>query len=155
MPPRRAVVRTPTPQLEEVIASGSGSVRGGATAEHQSGVAVPRADGSSTLEQFFRLHPSSFKGEADPWGAESWLKKVTKIFDAMQTTDERRLTLVPYLFEDEADFWWDLVTRTKDIDQLSWEDFKTLFLAKYFPEVEREARREEFERMLLRGLTVA
>ena len=63
--------------------------------------------------------------------------------------------MVPYLFEDEADFWWDLVTRTEDIAQMSWEDFKTLFLAKYFPEVEREARREKCERLLQRGLIMA
>ena len=149
------MARAPTPRLEEVVASGSVSVPGGATAEHQSGVAVPRADGSSTLEQFLRLHPPCFKGEADPRGAESWLKRVSKIFDAMQTSEERRLTLVPYLFEDEADFWWDLVTRTEDVAQMSWEEFKTLFLAKYFPEVERDARREEFERLTQRGLTVA
>ena len=98
MPPRRVVVRTPTPQLEEANESGSGSIRGEAAAEHQPDLDVPRVNGSSTLEQFLRLHPPSFKGEADPWGAESWLKKVTKIFDAMQVADERRLTLVPYLF---------------------------------------------------------
>ena len=94
------------------------------------------------------MHPSSFKGEADPRGAESWLKKLTKIFNAMQITDERLLNLVPYILEDEADFWWDMVTHTEDVDQMSWDDFETLFLAKYFPEVEREARREEFERLL-------
>ena len=41
-----------------------------------------------------------------------------------------------------------MVTRTEDVDQMSWEDFKELFLVKYFPEVEREARREEFKRLL-------
>ena len=107
------------------------------------------------MEQFLRLHPPIFKGEEDSWGVESWLKKLTKIFDAMQIIDERWLTLVPYILEDGADFWWDMVTHTKDVDQMSREDFKELFLAKYFPEVEREARREEFERLLQRGLTVA
>ena len=48
-----------------------------------------------------------------------------------------------------------MVTRIEDVDQMLWEDFKELFLAKYFPEVECETRREEFERLLQRGLTVA
>ena len=56
--------------------------------------------------------------------------------------------MVPYILEDEADFWWDMVTHTEDVDQMSWEDFKELFLAKYFPKDEREARSEEFERLL-------
>ena len=73
----------------------------------------------------------------------------------MQITDEQRLTLVPYIMEDEAEFWWNMVMRTEDVDQMSWEDFKELFLAKYFPEVERDAQREEFERFLQRSLTVA
>ena len=148
MPPRRDVVRTLTPQPEEANASGSVSIRGEAASDHQPDVDVPRVDGSSTLEQFLRLHPPSFKGEVDPQGVESWLKKVTKIFDAMQVADERRLTLVPYILEDEASFWWDMVTHTEDVDQMSWDDFNELFLAKYFPEVEHEAQREEFERLL-------
>ena len=98
MPPRIDVVRTPTPQMGEANASGSGSIRGEVAAGHQPGVPVPRVDGSYTLEQFLRLHSPSFKGEADPWGAESWLKKVTNIFEAMHTTYQRWLTLVTYLF---------------------------------------------------------
>ena len=148
MPPKRVVVGTLNPQEEEVNVSVTGSIRGVVAVEHQRNQAVPREDGSSILEKFLRLHPSSFKGEADPRGAESWLKKLTKIFDAMQIPDERKLTLVPYILEDEADFWWEMVTRIEDVDQMSWDDFKTLLLAKYFPEVEHEARREEFERLL-------
>ena len=117
MLPRRALVRTSIPQEEEVNVNGSGSIQGVAAVEHQLGLAVPRVDGSSTLEQFLRLHLPNFKGEVDPWGEESWLKKVTKIFDSIQVADERWLTLVPYILEDEADFWWDMVTRTKDVDQ--------------------------------------
>ena len=69
--------------------------------------------------------------------------------------DEKKLILVPYLLEDEADFWWDMVTKTEDMDTMSWSYFEKLFLAKYFPGVECEARREEFERLMQRGLTVA
>ena len=41
-----------------------------------------------------------------------------------------------------------MITRTEDMGRMSWEGFEKLFLAKYFPEVEREAQREEFERLL-------
>ena len=69
--------------------------------------------------------------------------------------DEEKLILVPYILEDEADFWWDMVTRTEDMGAMSWSGFEKIFLAKYFPIVEREARRDEFERLIQRGLTVA
>ena len=112
-------MRTATPQVEEANVSANGSIRGVPAVEHQPGLVVPHVDGSSTLEQFLRLHLPRFKGEVDPRGAESWLKKLTKIFYAMQVSNERRLTLVPYILEDEADFWWDMVTRTEDVDQMS------------------------------------
>ena len=96
-----------------------------------------------------------FKSELDPMGAEGWIKKLTKIFEAMQISDEGKMTLVPYILEDEDDFWWDMITRTEDVDTMTWEAFKKLFLAQYFPEVERGAQREEFERLLQRGLIVA
>ena len=48
-----------------------------------------------------------------------------------------------------------MITRTEDLDTMSWSGFEKLFLAKYFPDVEREARREEFERLVQRGLYVA
>ena len=69
--------------------------------------------------------------------------------------DEKKLISVPYILEGEADFWWDMVTRTEDMGVMSWSGFEKIFLAKYFPIVEREARREEFERLFQRGLMVA
>ena len=69
--------------------------------------------------------------------------------------DEKKLILVPYILEGEADFWWDMVTRTDNLDTMSWSGFEKLFLAKYFLDVEREAHREEFERLLQCGLSVS
>ena len=80
---------------------------------------------------------------------------MSKIFEAMLIPDERKLTLVTYILEDEADFWWDMITRMEDVEHMSWEAFKKLFFEKYFPQVERDTHREEFERLLHRGLTVA
>ena len=122
MPPKRVVVRAPTPQVEEEE-SATGSIQGKTAAVRQPNRVAPREDGSFILEKFLKLHPPIFKGESDPRGAEGWLKKLTKIFEAMQIPDERKLTLVPYILEDEADFWWDMVTRTEEVDHMSWDEF--------------------------------
>ena len=90
---------------------------------------APRDDGSALLEKFLKLHLAVFKGELDPMGVKGWIKKLTKIFEAMQIFDERKMTLVPYILEDEADFWWDMITRTEDVESMNWEVFKKLFLA--------------------------
>ena len=48
-----------------------------------------------------------------------------------------------------------MIARTEDVEHMTWVAFKKLFLRKYFPQVERDARREEFEKLLQRGMTVA
>ena len=156
MPAKRvAIVRTPLAQSEDEDVSVVSFIRGVATTVHRLNGDAPHSDGSALLEKFLKLHPLVFKGEVDPLGSEGWLKKLTKIFEAMKVPDEKKLILVPYILEDEAGFWWDMVTKTEDMDTMSWSGFEKLFLAKYFPEVEREARREEFGRLLQRGLTMA
>ena len=66
MLPKRAVVRTLTPQEEEVNVNVIGSIRGVAAAKHQPEWVVPRKDGSSIMEMFLRFHLPIFKGEEDP-----------------------------------------------------------------------------------------
>jgi hypothetical protein len=104
MSPRRAVARTPTPQLKEENVSVTGSIQSEVAAVRQPNRAVPHEDGSSILEKFLKLHPPIFKGESDPRGAKGWIKKPTKIFEVMQIADERKMTLVPSILEDEVDF---------------------------------------------------
>ena len=154
-PKRGVVMRTPPAHSEDEVVSMASFIRGVATMVHRLNGDTPYGEGSALLEKFLKLHPLVFKGELDPFSVEGWLKKLTKIFEAMQVSDEKKLILVPYILEDEAYFWWDMITRTEDMDTMSWSGFEKLFLAKYFPEVEREARREEFERLLQRGLTMA
>ena len=32
----------------------------------------------------------------------------------MSIPDERKLTLIPFILEDEAEFWWDMIARTEE-----------------------------------------
>ena len=41
----------------------------------------------------------------------------------MQVSDEKKMILVTYILEDEADFWWDIITSTEDMDNMSWSGF--------------------------------
>ena len=155
MPPRRDVPRTPVPQEVEQEAGVTGFIREVATAVRRMNRASAGEDGSSLLEKFLKLRPPVFRGKTDTLGPEAWIKKLTKIFEAMSAPDERRMTLIPFILEDEAEFWWDMIARTEDVEHMTWVAFKKLFLGKYFPQVERDARREEFEKLLQRGMTVA
>ena len=112
MPPRRAVPRTPSPQVVEKDVGVAGFIREVATAVRLMNQVVSREDGSSLLEKFLKLRPPMFRGKSDTLGREGWIKKLFKIFEA--TPDERELTLVSFIIEDEAKFWWDIITRTED-----------------------------------------
>ena len=80
---------------------------------------APREDGSSLLEKFLKLHPPVFRGKSDTMGPKGWIKKLSKIFEAMLIPDERKLTLVPFILENEAEFWWDMITRTEDVEHMT------------------------------------
>ena len=119
MPPRRAMPRTLTPRVVEQDVGVAGFIREVATAVRQMNWVVSREDGSSLLEKFLKLRPPVFRGKSDTLGAEGWIKKLTKIFEAMSIPDERKLTLVPFILEDEAEFWWDMIARTEDVEHMT------------------------------------
>ncbi|MQM11504.1 hypothetical protein Taro_044413 [Colocasia esculenta] len=54
---------------------------------------VPAQDhgGPSTMERFKRMLPPSFKGESDPLLAESWMREIAKIFQAIRCADEDKV----------------------------------------------------------------
>ena len=54
------------------------------------------------------------------------------------------MNLVPFMLQGSADHWWSLVTRTEDVGAMTWAQFTTLFMEQYYPQMKRDARREEF-----------
>ena len=116
MPPRRAVPRTLTPQVVEQDVGVDGFIRKVATAVRQRNQVVSREDRSSLLEKFVKLRPTMFRGKSDTLEPEGWIKKLFKIFEAIP--DERKLTLISFILEDEAEFWWDMIARTDDYESI-------------------------------------
>ena len=47
------------------------------------------------------------------------------------------------------------MTHTEDVGAKTWGQFDSLFMEQYFPETKREARREEFERLIQGNSLVA
>ena len=73
MPPRRAMPRTPTPQVVEEDVGVVGIIREVATAVRQMNQMVFREDGSSLLEKFVKLHPCS-EGSLTLWDRKGGLR---------------------------------------------------------------------------------
>ncbi|MQL78306.1 hypothetical protein Taro_010733, partial [Colocasia esculenta] len=53
--------------------------------------------GPSIMERFKRMAPPSFKGESQPLLAESWMREVEKIFQAIRCAEEDKVSLATYI----------------------------------------------------------
>lgn len=96
------------------------------------------------LREFLKMEPYSFHGEPDPKKVDKWLKKVKKIFDVLNTPFELGVSLAAYLFKGDADYWWDMIKRSYDVERMSWVTFEELFLDKYLGEALKDANIEKF-----------
>ncbi|MQM01504.1 hypothetical protein Taro_034260 [Colocasia esculenta] len=62
--------------------------------------------GPSIMERFKRMAPPSFKGECQPLLAESWMREVEKVFQAIRCAEEDKVSLATYMLQERADVWW-------------------------------------------------
>nr|KYP37887.1 hypothetical protein KK1_040888 [Cajanus cajan] len=98
------------------------------------------------LERFQRNNPPSFRGGYNPDGATDWIFEIEKIFQAMGCPLIQKVTLATFMLFGEAGIWWQsawqriIATGT----QVSWDNFKWLFLEKYFPRDIRHKKQVEF-----------
>jgi hypothetical protein len=87
MPPRQDAPRTLSPQVLQEDVGVAGFIREVATTVRHMNRVVPHKDGSSLLEKFLKLQPPMFRGKYDTLGPEGWIKKLSKIFEAMLILD--------------------------------------------------------------------
>nr|KYP32348.1 hypothetical protein KK1_046994 [Cajanus cajan] len=72
-----------------------------------------------------------------------------KIFMVMHCPEERKLVYVIYMLVSEASFWWKGAQAMMEArgEAINWENFKNVFLEKYFPDSARYAKEAEFLRL--------
>ncbi|KAL5757617.1 hypothetical protein ACOSP7_020228 [Xanthoceras sorbifolium] len=92
-----------------------------------------------TLERFKKLGPPAFKGTSDPLVVEAWLKHIEKVFTTIGCPDKQKVIFATFMFEDEADYWWDATSRIlwttlQENDPMTWGMFMNVFNEKYFPD---------------------
>ena len=57
------------------------------------------------VRQFQNLNPSSFMVATEPTMAETWIIKFEKIFKILKCSDQKKVELVVFMLEGEADDW--------------------------------------------------
>ena len=108
---------------------------------------VPEAGGQRlepVYERFRKQSPSTFDGGADPTEAEQWMSMIKIVLDFMGLVGNDRVKCATYTFRKDARTWWDVITQTRDITSVTWEEFVRLFNEKYYNEAGRQTKVDEF-----------
>ena len=68
-----------------------------------------------------------------------------KILEAIEiTSDATRIILVAFQLEGESQVWWDWVKALRNLEATTYEEFRELFMGKYFPTSARHEKGREF-----------
>ena len=111
--------------------------------------------GSSNLQRFKAHHPPMFMGGKDPMVSDHWFHQIERIIWAMEiTSDTTRIMLASFQLEGESQIWWEWVTTSRDLETMTWDDFRRLFMGKYFSASARHAKAREFLELRQGTMTV-
>ena len=60
------------------------------------------------------------------------------------TSDVAKIKLAAFQLEGVSQVWWDWVKTSKDLEAMTWPEFRELFMGKYFPAITRRVKAQEF-----------
>ena len=68
-----------------------------------------------------------------------------RILEALEITfDATRIRLATFRLEGESHIWWDWVKVSRDLETMTWGEFRELFMGKFFPVSSRHTKAREF-----------
>ena len=75
--------------------------------------------------------------------------------EAMEITfDATQIKLTAFQLEGESQVWWDWVKALRDFEAMTWEEFRELFMGKFFPVSAQHAKAREFLELKQGTMTV-
>ena len=87
--------------------------------------------------------------------ADHWFMQIEKVLEAMEiTSNATRIRLAAFQLEGEAQVWWKWTRTSRDLEAMTWEEFRELFMGKYFPDTARHAKAQEFLELKQGTMTV-
>ena len=87
--------------------------------------------------------------------ADHWFMQVEKVLEAMEiTSDATKIILAGFQLEGEAQVWWKWARTSRDLEAMTWAEFQELFMGKYFPDIARHVKAQEFLELKKGAMTV-
>ena len=112
----------------------------------------PRESGAS-IELARKLGARPYDGTGEPERAYSWLETNEEFFRIMGCTEDQRVSFSAFLMKDRAKDWWRALER-RHPEGVAWPMFRQEFLDRFYPHSYKEARVEEFYRLVQGNLSV-
>ncbi|KAL6196226.1 hypothetical protein ACLB2K_031841 [Fragaria x ananassa] len=89
-----------------------------------------------------------FKGAKGPLDAHTWVDKMEMAFERTDLPEEKKVKMAVTFLDDSTHHWWTLASRNSGGTQdMTWEEFKTLFLGQYFGHAQRIRIQSDFLNM--------
>ena len=60
------------------------------------------------------------------------------------TSDATRIRLATFKLEGESQIWWDWAKVSRDLETVTWREFRGLFMSKFFSASARHTKTREF-----------
>ena len=70
------------------------------------------------------------------------------------TFDVTKIKLATFQLEGESQVWWDWVKASRNLEAMTWEEFRELFMGKFFPASSRHTKAQEFLQLKQGTMTV-
>ncbi|XP_069152651.1 uncharacterized protein [Solanum lycopersicum] len=101
---------------------------------------------ADTLRDFTRMNPPIFTGAMTSEDTQGFIDEVHKILVAMRATDIEKAELAFYQLKDVEQTWCKMWQDCRVLGwvTITWDQFKTTLLERFFPREMRKAMVEEF-----------
>ncbi|KAL0554942.1 hypothetical protein IC582_008872 [Cucumis melo] len=85
-----------------------------------------------------------------------WLSSLETIFRYMKCPEDQKVQCAVFMLTDRGTAWWETTERMLggDVSQITWQQFKESFYAKFFSASLRDAKRQEFLNLEQGDMTV-
>ena len=76
---------------------------------------------------------------------DHWFRQVDRVLEAMEiTSDFTKIMLATFQLEGESQVWWNWVKASRNLEAMTWEEFRELLMGKFFPVSSRHTKSREF-----------
>ena len=87
--------------------------------------------------------------------ADHWFRQVERVLEAMEiASDVTKIRLATFKLEGESQVWWDWVKASRNLEAMTWEEFRELFMGKFFPASSTHTKAREFLELKQGTMTV-